>query len=73
MVNVIYGGNSIGESISYAQKVLSASTSETKGKRLLQDDALYFTEDDMKNILKHHENPLVIEADIGHNKRVTKW
>lgn len=33
---------------------------------------LYFTEDDTKNILKHHEDSLVIEIDIGHNNRVTK-
>lgn len=45
---------------------------ETKGKRPLQDDAMYFTKDDTKNVLKHHEDALVIEANIGPNNRVTK-
>lgn len=72
LVNVIYGGRSMGESRSYTWKVLSASTSNAKGKRPLQDDALYFTEDDMKKVMKHHEDPLVIEADIRQNNRVSK-
>lgn len=40
---------------------------QDQGKETLQDDALYFTQADMDNISKSHEDPLVIEADIGPN------
>lgn len=72
LVNVIYGGGSIEESRSYTRKVLSTSTSDTKEKRPLQDDALYFTKDDTKGTLKQHEDPQVIEIYIGQKNRVTK-
>lgn len=62
------------EEASYTRKVLSTSIcpSDAKGKRPLQEDALYFIDDDMKDVVKHHEDPLVIEVDIRQYNRVTK-
>lgn len=54
----------MGESRSYSQKVISASTFEARGKRKVADESIVLNSEDLKEIIMPHEDPLIIEADM---------
>lgn len=60
---MIFGGGSVGENRSYAWKVMN--TTRQAGKSPFSKQPISFSEEDLNKVICHHEDPLVIEADIS--------
>lgn len=61
VINVIYGGRSLGENGGYSHKVMmSTSMSKETGKRQLSEKDIYFYKEDQDKVMMHHKDPLVI-------------
>jgi len=70
---MIFGGGSVGQNRGYSRKVLmSQSTPRDNGKRPREEKSTYFSEEDLDDVLLPHEDPLVIQADIGPTSRVER-
>lgn len=72
MVNIIFEGELIGQNRGYSCKVMSASHTKQASKRPYPEYPISFSKEDLDRIIKPHEDPLVIKADIGEDCRVNK-
>lgn len=73
VIHVIYGGGSIGENMSYSWKVMvSTSALKETGKRQHYKKDTYFFDEDLANVMRPHEDSLVITTSISPNATVEK-
>lgn len=68
----MFGGSSIGQSKNYSMKVMPTSYSRRVRKWQCHDDAIYFNDGDLKEILHPHEDPLLVEVKIRSEPQITK-
>lgn len=73
-INVIFGGDSMGQNKGYTRKVmLSRYEPQIHGKRARKGKLINFSDVNINHVMQPHDDPLVIQTDIDldfHDKRM---